>query len=189
MNDGLTYEGLAAMNKADYIKAVKDKALWKKAEAILLLYKYKLNGTPMPVVALPLRKQKQMKDMLKTIKADKSKQKPNLKQVYIAQFELKKDEETGGTIARVHTPLLGKAMMAETFEKKGKALFDKLNYQLVVESMTEPQEELVEEQDQDSKEPTKTAPKLTEEQVAQVAKGTNAMRKNLQNIMDQLGIS
>lgn len=188
MNEGLTYKGLAEMKKAAYIKAVKEKALWKKAEAILLLYKYKLNGTPLPVVALPLRKQKQMKELLKIIKADKSKQKPNLKQVYIAQFELQQDKETGATIARVHTPLVGKATMAPIFEKKGKALFDKLNYKLVVESDVQPEEHVVNEEQAPSISPT-SPKKLTPEQEAKVRDGAQFMLGKLRKIMDQMGIS
>ncbi len=193
MTDGLTYEGLAEMTKADYLKAIKDKALWKKAEAVLLLHKFKLNGTLLPVVALPLRKQKQMKETLRTIKADKSKQKPNLKQVYIAQFELKQDKETGGTLARVHSPLIGKPTKAGGFQKRGKALFQKLNYQLVVEAdLQSQQEETTEEQQESSGQPTtstKPKKKLTPEQETKVREGTQQMLGQLRSIMNKMGIS
>ena len=187
------------MKKADYIRGIKDKNIWKKAEAILLLRKYKLNGVLLPVVALPLRREKEMKEILKTIKADKSKQKPVLKDVCIARFELQKEEKTGATIAQVHTPLVGKVTMAAVFEKKGKALFKKLDYKLVVELDIQEEAVVVEDKQDTStesspstspdKKPTSPSKKLTKEQEAKVREGAQHMLGHLRSIMERIGIS
>jgi len=58
------------MKKADYIKAFKNKAAWKKAKAVILLVDYKLEGKK-AVIAIPFKKENEMKLEMKRLKKDK----------------------------------------------------------------------------------------------------------------------
>jgi hypothetical protein len=70
MADELTLESLEGMGKADYIKAFKNKAVWKKAKAAIFLVDYKLDGKK-TVIALPFKKESEMKMKMKEIKKTK----------------------------------------------------------------------------------------------------------------------
>jgi hypothetical protein len=70
MADELTLESLEGMGKADYVKAFKNKAVWKKAKAAIFLVDYKLDGKK-TVIALPFKKESEMKAKMKEIKKTK----------------------------------------------------------------------------------------------------------------------
>jgi hypothetical protein len=58
------------MKKADYIKAFKNKAAWKKAKAVIFLVDYKLEGKK-AVIAIPFKKENEMKLEMKRLKKEK----------------------------------------------------------------------------------------------------------------------
>ena len=66
----LTLDGLKDMKKADYIKAFKNKAAWKKAKAVIILVDYKLEGKK-AVIAIPFKKENEMKLEMKRLKKEK----------------------------------------------------------------------------------------------------------------------
>lgn len=70
MAELLSYEGLKDMKLADYKKAFKNKAQWKKAKAVFFILDYKLDGKKVPV-AIPLKRPAELKKLFKTVKADK----------------------------------------------------------------------------------------------------------------------
>jgi hypothetical protein len=67
----LNLENLEGMGKADYIKAFKNKAVWKKAKAVIFMVDYKLDGKK-TVIALPFKKESEMKVKMKEIKKNKT---------------------------------------------------------------------------------------------------------------------
>lgn len=71
MADELNLESLEGMGKADYIKAFKNKSLWKKATAVIFMVDYKLDGKK-TVIALPFKKEAEMKLKMKEIKKNKT---------------------------------------------------------------------------------------------------------------------
>jgi hypothetical protein len=71
MSVELTIESLKDMNKAEYIKAFKNKSLWKKARAVIFLLDYKLDGKK-NVIAVPFLKEAEMKAKMKEIKKNKT---------------------------------------------------------------------------------------------------------------------
>ena len=125
MADELTLESIKDMNKAEYIKAFKNKSLWKKANAVIFLVDYKLDGKK-TCIAIPFRKEAEMKMKIKEIKKDK--------------FHLMK--KTGGGIitvendgpeglkAKVELKLGGLA--PEFLQLKGEELFDRIKATLEV---------------------------------------------------------
>lgn len=66
----LTLDGLKEMKKAEFVKAFKNKAAWKKANAVILLVDYKLDGKK-ATVAIPYRKEAEMKIEMKRLKKEK----------------------------------------------------------------------------------------------------------------------
>jgi len=66
MPDLLSLDALAEMKKADYIKAFKNKAVWKKATATIILTDYKLAGKKM-TLAIPFKKVADMKREMKRL--------------------------------------------------------------------------------------------------------------------------
>lgn len=70
MAEELSLDSVKDMKKADYIKAFKNKAAWKKAKAVILLVDYKLEGKK-AVIAIPFKKENEMKLEMKRLKKDK----------------------------------------------------------------------------------------------------------------------
>jgi len=70
MAEELSLDSIKDMKKADYIKAFKNKAAWKKAKAVILLVDYKLEGKK-AVIAIPFKKENEMKLEMKRLKKDK----------------------------------------------------------------------------------------------------------------------
>jgi hypothetical protein len=58
------------MKKADFIKAFKNKAAWKKAKSVIILVDYKLEGKK-AVIAIPFKKENEMKLEMKRLKKEK----------------------------------------------------------------------------------------------------------------------
>ena len=70
MAEELSLDGIKDMKKAEYIKAFKNKAAWKKAKAVILLVDYKLEGKK-AVIAIPFKKENEMKLEMKRLKKEK----------------------------------------------------------------------------------------------------------------------
>jgi len=70
MAEELSLDSVKDMKKADYIKAFKNKAAWKKAKAVIFLVDYKLEGKK-AVIAIPFKKENEMKLEMKRLKKDK----------------------------------------------------------------------------------------------------------------------
>jgi hypothetical protein len=63
----LSLDSIKDMKKAEYIKAFKNKAAWKKAKAAIFLVDYKLEGKK-AVIAIPFKKENEMKLEMKRLK-------------------------------------------------------------------------------------------------------------------------
>jgi len=70
MAEELSLDSIKDMKKADFIKAFKNKAAWKKAKAVIFLVDYKLEGKK-AVIAIPFKKENEMKLEMKRLKKEK----------------------------------------------------------------------------------------------------------------------
>lgn len=70
MAEELSLDSIKDMKKAEYIKAFKNKAAWKKAKAVIFLVDYKLEGKK-AVIAIPFKKENEMKLEMKRLKKEK----------------------------------------------------------------------------------------------------------------------
>ena len=70
MADELSLDSIKDMKKADFIKAFKNKAAWKKAKSVIILVDYKLEGKK-AVIAIPFKKENEMKLEMKRLKKEK----------------------------------------------------------------------------------------------------------------------
>ena len=70
MAEELSLDSIKEMKKADFIKAFKNKAAWKKAKAVIFLVDYKLEGKK-AVIAIPFKKENEMKLEMKRLKKEK----------------------------------------------------------------------------------------------------------------------
>jgi hypothetical protein len=66
----LTLDSVKDMKKAEFIKAFKNKAIWKKAKAVIVMVDYKLDGKK-SVLAIPFKKETEMKAEMKRLKKEK----------------------------------------------------------------------------------------------------------------------
>lgn len=70
MAEELSLDRIKEMKKADFVKAFKNKAAWKKAKAAIFLVDYKLEGKK-AVIAIPFKKETEMKLEMKRLKKEK----------------------------------------------------------------------------------------------------------------------
>ena len=70
MAEELSLDSIKDMKKAEFIKAFKNKAAWKKAKAVIILVDYKLEGKK-AVIAIPFKKENEMKLEMKRLKKEK----------------------------------------------------------------------------------------------------------------------
>jgi hypothetical protein len=70
MAEELSLDSIKDMKKAEFIKAFKNKAAWKKAKAVIFLVDYKLEGKK-AVIAIPFKKENEMKLEMKRLKKEK----------------------------------------------------------------------------------------------------------------------
>jgi hypothetical protein len=70
MSEELSLDSIREMKKAEFIKAFKNKAAWKKAKAVIILVDYKLEGKK-AVIAIPFKKVNEMKLEMKRLKKEK----------------------------------------------------------------------------------------------------------------------
>ncbi len=91
----LNLDSLKDMKKADFVKAFKNKPAWKKANAVIILVDYKLDGKK-ATVAIPFKKIAEMKMEMKRLKKEKL---HLLKKSGGASFEIEKNPD--GPIANI----------------------------------------------------------------------------------------
>ncbi len=70
MAEELSLDSIKDMKKADFIKAFKNKAAWKKAKSVIILVDYKLEGKK-AIIAIPFKKENEMKLEMKRLKKEK----------------------------------------------------------------------------------------------------------------------
>jgi predicted nuclease with TOPRIM domain len=142
MAELLTYEGLKDMKLADYKKAFKNKAQWKKAKAVFFILDYKIEGKKVPV-ALPLKRPAELKQLFKTVKADKH---PTKK---IGGGSLKAIKGPEGMEFQVDLSLGG--LVHETLEQKAGKLFKQLLKVDLISSIKEALDDVM-DSDEDAQE-------------------------------------
>jgi hypothetical protein len=125
MSIELTIESLKDMNKAEYIKAFKNKSLWKKARAVIFLLDYKLDGKK-NVIAVPFLKEAEMKAKMKEIKKNKT---HLMKKTGGGLINVENDGPEG-LKAKVELKLGGLA--AELLQNKAVELFERIKAKLEV---------------------------------------------------------
>jgi len=122
MAEELQLDSLKEITKADYIKAFKNKAVWKKAKAVIILVDYKLDGKK-SVIAIPFRKETEMKAEMKRLKKEKI---HILKKSGGGSIEFIKTAD--GMSAKVEIQVGG--LSTEMLLMKGQPLFDKIKVKL-----------------------------------------------------------
>lgn len=119
----LSLDTLPEMKIAEYVKAFKNKALWKKAKYVLVLMDYKLDGKR-ATVAIPFKKRNQAKEAFKKIKKEKL---HFLKKTGIGSFELGAGES--GPEATINFTYGG--LNPEAVMTKASKLFDKIKLSIL----------------------------------------------------------
>jgi len=119
----LSLDGLKDMKKADYFKGFKNKAIWKKAKAVIILVDYKLEGKK-AVVAIPFKKETEMKAEMKKLKKEKL---HLLKKSGGGTVEFIKAAD-GSMEAKIEISIGG--LSPEVLLMKGQPLFDKIKVKL-----------------------------------------------------------
>jgi len=111
----LSLDSLKEMKKADFVKAFKNKAAWKKANALIILVDYKIDGKK-TTVAIPYKKVAEMKMEMKRLKKEKL---HLLKKSGGGSFEIERNAE--GPVAVIE--LLNGGLAPQTMGNKVADLF------------------------------------------------------------------
>ena len=119
----LSLDAIKDMKKADFVKGFKNKAVWKKAKAVIILVDYKLDGKK-NVIAIPFKKETEMKQEMKRLKKEKL---HLLKKSGGGSIEFIKAAD-GSMEAKIEITLGGLA--PEMLLMKGQPLFDKIKVKL-----------------------------------------------------------
>lgn len=125
MAEELSVDSLQGMKKAEFIKAFKNKAAWKKAKSVIIFVDYKLDGKK-TTVAIPFKKEAEMKAEMKRIKKEKIHLLKKTGAGYI-NFESSADD---GLKAIIELKL--GALKPELLQTKGTELFGRINALLEV---------------------------------------------------------
>ena len=123
MAEGLSLDSIKEMKKADFVKAFKNKAAWKKAEAVILLVDYKLDGKKCSI-AIPSRKTAEMKAEMKRLKKEKL---HLIKKSGGGSFSIEKNAD--GIYAKIE--LLNGGLSPKAIESKISDLFDILKIKVI----------------------------------------------------------
>jgi hypothetical protein len=141
----LSIDSLKDIKKADYIKAFKVKAQWKKAKAVVLFIDYKLDGKK-TTLAVPFRKVSDMKLEMKRIKKDKL---HPMKKSVGGLFSLENEGEEG---IKAKIEIVHGGAKPELLQIKAEDLFGRINAQLEVliaaNAELEPESELAAENEE-----------------------------------------
>ena len=133
----LSLDAIKDMKKADFVKGFKNKAVWKKAKAVIILVDYKLDGKK-NVIAIPFKKETEMKQEMKRLKKEKL---HLLKKSGGGSIEFIKAAD-GSMEAKIEITLGGLA--PEILLMKGQPLFDKIKVKLQALQSAEAAAEAVE---------------------------------------------
>jgi len=145
MADELLIDDLKDMKKAEFIKAFKNKAVWKKAKAVIVFVAFKLDGKK-TTVAVPYKKETEMKADMKRVKKEKI---HLFKKSGGGRISFDLGDE--GLIANIELTVGG--LKPELLQSEGEELFEKINSILKVvvaeDAETDNETEHVEEEDDD----------------------------------------
>jgi len=154
MAEDLSIDGLKDMKKADFVKAFKNKAVWKKAKAVIVFVAFKLDGKK-TTVAVPYKKETEMKADMKRVKKDKL---HLFKKSGGGRISFDMGEE--GLIANIELTVGG--LKPELLQSEGEELFEKINSILKVvvaeDSETENEADTDEEDDDDAEDVVNLGP-------------------------------
>jgi hypothetical protein len=142
MAEELLIDDLKDMKKADFIKAFKNKAAWKKAKAVIVFVAFKLDGKK-TTVAVPYKKESEMKADMKRVKKEKI---HLFKKSGGGRISFDMGDE--GHIANVELTLGG--LKPELLQSEGEELFEKIN--TVLKVVVAEDSEIENEEDNDEKE-------------------------------------
>ncbi len=203
MSEELSLGGLKDLKKADYFKAFKNKAAWKKAKAVIFLVDYKLEGKK-TTIAIPFKKEAEMKLEMKRLKKDKL---HPMKKSGEGLITIEKEGEEG---MKAKVELLLGGLKPELLQAKGAPLFDKIKTTLEVliaagaeleapdPNETVEAEDNVEEEGEDAPEDNNdntieekpvAGKKLSPEELAIIKDNMNKMKDVLAKMKTQLNIS
>jgi hypothetical protein len=125
MSEELQLDSLKEIKKADYVKAFKNKAVWKKAKAVIFLVDYKLEGKK-TTIAIPFKKEAEMKSEMKRLKKEK------LHLMKKSGGGLISFENEGEDGMKAKVELLFGGLKPELLQAKGNDLFGRINTTLEV---------------------------------------------------------
>jgi hypothetical protein len=204
MAEELQLDSLKEITKADYIKAFKNKAVWKKAKAVIILVDYKLEGKK-TTIAIPFKKEAEMKLEMKRLKKDKL---HPMKKSGAGLITVENEGEEG---MKAKVELLLGGLKPELLQVKGAPLFEKIKTTLEVliaagaELEASDPNEPVEAEDPNEEEKGEDAPednndntieekpvagkKLSHEELAKIKDNMNKMKDALAKMKTQLNIS
>jgi hypothetical protein len=196
MAEQLSLDTIKDMKKAEYIKAFKNKNSWRKANAVIFLVDYKLEGKK-AVIAIPIKKEPDMKLEMKRLKKDKLHLLKKsgggtilFKKNALGEMEAKIDIKFGGLKPELlllkATPLFEKIKVKLLVTQSGEAVADAAAAEGEVdtnENLPEDNLEDVAVEDGEGIESEDTSSKdLTEEQI----KYKNAMNERLAKMQEQI---
>jgi hypothetical protein len=141
MAEELSIDGLKDMKKADFIKAFKDKAQWKKAKAVIVFVAFRLDGKK-TTVAVPYKKESKMKTDMKRVKKDKI---HLFKKSGGGRIDF--DMENGELVAKIE--LTHGGLKPEKLQEEGTELFGRINSILKVLIAEDSEIEDAQEEDED----------------------------------------
>jgi len=179
----LSLDALTEMKKADYIKAFKNKAVWKKATAAIILTDYKLAGKKM-TLAIPFKKQAEMKREMKRLKAEKLHM---LKKTAGCTLKLQKGEDG---LPLFDTSIVMGGVAPELLQTKASPLFGLIKVGLNVQTNKAPQEESSAPEvssEETTDKPTKKA--LTAAQKEQIRTNLSKLKEHITKLKTQLKIA
>lgn len=159
--ENLSLDGLKEMKKAEYIKAFKNKAAWKKADAVILLVDYRLDGKKV-TIAVPYKKVADMKSEMKRLKKEKL---HLMKKSGGATFCLEKGPN--GPVAKIE--LLSGGLTLKDLEGKVSDLFDILKLSVETSQSAAAAAEAAAETDDAETTVKDTAVSTKEEEVEEIA--------------------
>ncbi len=142
MVEELSLDTLAELKKADYIKFFKNKAVWKRAKAVIFLVDYKLEGKK-TTIAIPFKKEAEMKLEMKRLKKEKF---HFLKKTGAGTIDFVKDE-VGNIKAKIE--IIAGGLDNELLISKAGPLFEKINVQFEVSQSEHEQSDVVESKAED----------------------------------------
>ena len=196
MAEQLSLDTIKDMKKAEYIKAFKNKNSWRKANAVIFLVDYKLEGKK-AVIAIPIKKEPDMKLEMKRLKKDKLHLLKKsgggtilFKKNALGEMEAKIDIKFGGLKPELlllkATPLFEKIKVKLLVTQSGEAVADAAAAEGEVdtnENLPEDNLEDVAVEDGEGIESEDTSSKdLSEEQI----KYKNAMNERLAKMQEQI---